>query len=128
MNILIPFKTIGILVVTLSSSLYAGGDHKHGEGGHSHGPGGHSHAAPTVIDEKKAKIVAVDVVKKLVAKKKLKQDWLKIEVKATSKKKFKEKMEWVITLENTKAEKSKQILYVFLSLTGKYLGANFTGN
>ncbi len=127
MNILIPIKTIGVIAIALSSSLYAGSDHKHGEGGHSHGPGGHSHAAPTIIAEKEAKTVAIKVVKKLVAKKKLKEDWLKVEVKATSKKKFKEKTEWVVTLENGKAEKGKQILYVFLSLTGEYLGANFTG-
>jgi len=147
MKISKSLKTIGfIAVVSLAASLaYSGGDHAHGDhkhaddkghkhgdhkhkGGHSHGPGGHSHDAPTIISEKEAKAVAIDVVKKLVKEKKLKADWLKIEVKTTGKKIFKEKEEWVITLENVKAEKSKQILYVFLSLKGEYLGANFTGN
>lgn len=124
MKIFKLFKSFGvIIVISLSGGVvYAGGDHSHGAGGHSHAQ------ATTIITEAQAKEAAINVVKKLVERKKLKSGWLQIEIKTIGKKKFKSKDEWVITLENSKAEKSKQILYVFLSLSGEYLGANFTGN
>ena len=122
MNISKSFKTVGLVsIMSLSGNfVYAAGDHKHGPGG------SHTHKAVS-ITKKEAEAAAKDVAGLLVKKGKLKKGWLQAGVKTVSKKKFKNETEWVVTLENAKAEKSKQTLYVFLSLTGEYLGANFSG-
>ena len=116
-------KTVGLIsVMSLSTSpLLAAGDHAHGP------DGSHKHAPAKKISEKEAGSIAKEVVAELVKNKKLKAPWLKVAVATTAKKKFKQEEEWVLTLKNDKAEKGKQTLYVFLSLTGEYLGANFTG-
>ena len=123
MNISKTFKTVGLVsIMSLSGNfVYAAGDHKHGPDGHTH-----THKAVN-INKKEAEAAAKDVVGLLVKKGKLKKGWLTAGVKTVSKKTFKKETEWVVTLENAKAEKSKQTLYVFLSLTGEYLGANFSG-
>ena len=44
------------------------------------------------------------------------------------KKQVSNRFEWVVSYKNHAVEdKSKQTLYVFLSVTGEYLAANFTG-
>lgn len=122
MNISKTFKTVGLVsIMSLSGNfVYAAGDHKHGP------DGSHAHKAVN-ITKKEAEAAAKDIAGLLVKKGKLKKGWLQAGVKTADKKKFKNETEWVVTLENAKAEKSKQTLYVFLSLTGEYLGANFSG-
>ena len=49
--------------------------------------------------------------------------------KGSEKKKKQYGYEWVVAFNNSKEVKpSHQILYVFLSLDGQYLGANFSGD
>ena len=82
------------------------------------------------------KEVKIEVVKEnaskgvemLIKREKLVDSWKKATLLGAEKKKFSGHAEWVVTLENKliKDEK-KQKLYVFLSLSGEFLAANFTG-
>ena len=94
------------------------------------GPGGdHSHEPTAPISEDQALKTAGDVVANNVKKGKLDPSWESIKPTNIVQKTFKKEPEWVITFNNGKIEDpSKQTLYVFLSLSGHYLGANYTGN
>ncbi len=111
-------RMIICLVVLLSFSVtgaYAGA-------GHSHGP-------KTEIGKIQALLKATSIVAEIVQKGKLDASWADIKPTLAQKKTFKNGPEWVITFDNPKEEdKEKQTLYVFLSLYGKYLGANHTGS
>ncbi len=95
------------------------------------GPGGgdHSHEPTAPISEEEALKVASDVVASNVKKRKLDESWGAVKPTKVIQKTFKEQPEWVVTFDNAKIEdKNKQTLYIFLSLSGHYLGANYTGN
>jgi len=91
--------------------------------GHTHS---HEHEEITqqgAIEKATAKI------RQLVKKGKIPQSWASIDAVSAEKKKFKKGSEWVVKFNNDKIEdKSKQTLYVFFSLDGHYLAANYTGN
>jgi hypothetical protein len=94
--------------------------------GTDHGP-----TAPTAepISEKKAAELATNIVESIIQKGKIAKSWIKIKPAETVKKLFTNRQEWVVAFKNPVVEdKSKQTLYVFLSLTGEYLAANFTGS
>ena len=106
------------LILSLSPmALLAGGNHDHGHG-HSHDP----------INQQQAEQLAIKSVARLINKGKIDDSWKSVSVANAEKKKFGAKMEWVVSFKNDKiSDTSKQTLYVFLSLTGKYIGANYTG-
>lgn len=112
------------LVLTFSpAALLAGANHDHG---HSHDDG-HSHSHDPV-DKTKAEEVAKKSIAMLVKKGKISSSWESVSVANAEKKKFGDKMEWVVSFKNDKiSDASKQTLYVFLSLTGDYIAANYTG-
>ena len=92
------------------------------------GPGhaGHSHSHE--VDAAGAQEAARNIVDKLIQKKKLDASWNKGEFSGANKKVFGDKTEWVVTFNNSSAkDPSKKTLYIFLTLEGKYLAANFTG-
>jgi len=90
----------------------------HGNG-HSHGP----------ISSEKAKQRAIKKVQQLVSKGKIDASWSKIKSGSVEKKTFSHDPEWVVTFKNSQiSDPSKQTLYIFYSLDGHYLAANFTGN
>lgn len=92
------------------------------------GPGHDGHTHSHNIDANTAKKNATKVVVKLVEKKKISGIWGSIQATAVEKKRFGKQDEWVVTFKNTKEQdSSKQTLYVFLNMEGKYLAANFTG-
>ncbi|HIE65917.1 MAG: DUF6488 family protein [Nitrospira sp.] len=95
------------------------------------GPGGgdHSHESASPISEDEALKTASGVVAEIVNEGKLDKSWEVVKPKQIIQKTFKKGPEWVVTFDNPLAEnKDKQTLYVFLSLSGRYLGANFSGN
>lgn len=54
--------------------------------------------------------------------------WKDTAVAKTEKKKFGKQLEWVVSFNNKSIkEADKQTLYIFLSLGGEYLAANYTG-
>jgi len=106
-----------ILLVLSSSLVFAG-------------PGSdHSHEPAAPISEGEALKKASGIVANNVEKGKLDKSWRAVKPGKIIQKTFKKGPEWVVTFDNPKVEnKDKQTLYVFLSLSGNYLGANFSGN
>jgi len=89
------------------------------EHGHSHGP---------VISEDEAKTAASGVVKGLAEAGKIETSWSALAVATIEQKTFDGHLEWVVTFQNdTIADQSKRTLYIFLTLGGEYIAANYTG-
>lgn len=111
-----------ILPIFLALSLFsmttmAGGSHSHGHG-HSHGP----------VDQATANLKAKNIVANFIKKKILDKSWESIEVNSSEKKTFNGKQEWVVSFVNEKfADIKKRKLYIFLTLSGSYIAANYTG-
>lgn len=105
------------LIVSLFSwGAWAGPGHDHG---HSHDP----------VTQSQAETIATEKLAKLIEQGKLDSSWKDVKVAKAEQKKFKDQMEWVVSFQNsTASDPSKQTLYVFLTLGGEYLAANFTGN
>lgn len=98
--------------------------------GHSHGPSGHGHEhAVKEISSEEATTKATAEVARLVEAKKIDASWSTIKADSVEKKTFNERLEWVIKFNNEAVtDETKRQLYVFLSLSGDYMGANHTGN
>lgn len=65
----------------------------------------------------------------LIAKDSLQKSWKSAKVEKVEKKQFKKSAEWVATLVDEKqTDKTKQKLYVFITLKGYLNGANYTGD
>ena len=115
------FKALlsGFIFLLASFTVMAGSGHDHGHGhGHSHGP----------VDKDMAVKKATRIVNSLAARKTIEKSWGNIKVNSIEKKKFKGKMEWVATFVNDKvADVKKRKLYIFLTLGGDYIAANYTG-
>ena len=102
----------------LASPVMAGGGHAHGEG-HDHGP----------ISSDQAGAKAIKKMAQLVSKGKIDASWQGLDPSSIEKKTFSKGPEWVVTFKNDKiSDVSKQTLYLFYSLDGHYLAANYTGN
>ena len=96
-------------------SAISGSNHDHG----------HSHVEVTQVQVEKA---AIDKILSLVDKGKLDSSWKSTPAKQSTKTLFGRNMEWVVSFKNGKiSDKEKQTLYMFYSLSGKYLAANYTG-
>jgi len=106
----------GLVVSLFSWGAWAGPGHDHG---HSHDP----------VSQSQAETIATESVSRLVERGKLDASWKGVKVAKAEQKKFGDQMEWVVSFQNSNAsDPSKQTLYVFLTLGGEYLAANFTGN
>lgn len=93
-----------------------GHDHDHG---HSHG----SISQAAAIDK------ATKKVKQLVDKGKIDASWAKVSAANAEQKTYSKGPEWVVTFKNDQiSDASKTTLYIFYSLDGHYLAANYTGN
>ncbi|MBL7003727.1 MAG: hypothetical protein ISR69_06855 [Gammaproteobacteria bacterium] len=91
--------------------------------GHDHGP---SRAPAT---QSQAEKVASDIVFQLAEKSKIEASWKAVKIEKSLKKKFGNNLEWVVSFKNEKiTDPAKQTLYIFLTLGGEYLAANYTGD
>ena len=112
-------KFITAICMTLalfSTPAFAGGGHDHG---HSHGPV----KAEVAVQKAKDKIAA------LVKSEKIAASWGAIEPESVVQKTYSKGPEWLVTFKNIKEkDASKQTLYMFYSLDGHYIAANYTGN
>ncbi|MDH5600632.1 MAG: DUF6488 family protein [Gammaproteobacteria bacterium] len=103
----------------------------HAGTGHSHDKdGGHSNQAHShgPIDSNEAKKRALSMLNGLVKKGVIDNSWQGIKPAKAEKKTFSKGPEWVVSFNNTKLrDKSKQTLYIFYSLDGHYIAANYTG-
>ena len=106
------------LSLLLGSGVFAGPGHNHGDG-HSHTP----------VSEQGVKDKAAQKVKQLIQAKKIPESWNAIKANNAEKKTYSNGPEWVVTFKNSSvSDTSKQTLYLFYSLDGHYIAANYTGN
>ena len=106
--------TLGLFSITVT----AGGNHDHG----------HSHSN-TLINQATAESTATKIVAKFISEKKLDKSWSSIQASSVKKISFKGNKEWqIIFVNKAVADVKNQKLYVFLTLGGDYIAANYTGN
>ena len=104
----------------LSSVAIAGTGHSHDEdGGHSMGP----------ISSEAAGSEAMKKVHSLAQAGKIDASWSGIKPSSVEQKTYAKGPEWVVIFHNTQvSDKTKQSLYLFYSLDGHYIAANYTGS
>jgi len=113
MRIKIFFLTLALSFFSLTVTAGSGHDH------------GHSHAA---ISQSQAEDAAIKRVAKLVEAGKIDKSWGAVGVAKSIQKNFSGHQEWVVSFNNTKiSDSTKQTLFIFLTLGGKFLAANYTG-
>lgn len=110
-----------VLLCLISMNISAHEGHK------SHGGGNPYEEFGIPIEENQAVDFSNGIIKKLVNNKKLSDSWLNVVHVTTEKKVFKVEPEWVVSFKNEKEKGDKEIIYIFLSQYGDFLGANFTG-
>ena len=110
------FATILLLSsILIISPVIAGAGHSH-----THGP----------VSSDEAINRASKKVNYLAKAGKIDTSWSKVKKAASVEKKtFSKGTEWVITFKNDRlSDSSKRTLYMFFSLDGHYIAANYTGN
>ena len=106
---------LSLTLCLLSVTAIAGGGHDHG---HSHEP----------VNQATANSKATKIIASFIKQKKLDKSWAGSAVNASEKKTFNGKQEWVVSFVNKKVtDAKKRKLYVFLTLSGDYIAANYTG-
>jgi len=114
-------KTLAAALVL--SSLLFGAPVMAGSG-HDHG---HSHSS-TPVSQDKVGVKAAEIVAALVNRNKLDKNWGSIKASSIEKITVQGNPEWVVVfVDKTIADVEKQKLYVFLTLGGDYIAANYTG-
>lgn len=82
-----------------------------------------------LIAADKAVDLASKKIQKMVDMGKIDATWVDAKSNSVKQASYSQGPEWVVTFKNDKlAEPSKQILYLFYSLSGQYIAANYTGN
>ena len=114
-------KTLAAALVL--SSLLFGAPVMAGSG-HDHG---HSHSS-TPVSQDKVGVKAAEIVAALVNRNKLDKSWESIKASSIEKITVQGNPEWVVVfVDKTITDVEKQKLYVFMTLGGDYIAANFTG-
>lgn len=120
MTILLRVTTVFFLLIYSNPTLAGPG--------HSHGQGGHSHAKKEIVPKSKIESVAKSRKLRLISKGKIPASWKEMGIESSTKKEFSGKIEWVVVFKNSnETNKDKDTLYVFISLYGEFIAANFTG-
>ena len=89
---------------------------------------GHSHGEEVAITSEQATSLASQKMKQLIDSEKIDASWKEVKVSSIEQKTFSQGPEWVVKFTNNKiSDASKQNLYMFFSLGGRYLAANHTG-
>ncbi len=113
-------RIIAFTITLAMTPLFAGAGHSHTAGG------GHYHAP---VNKAAAKQKAQKVVNSFIKKNIIDKSWSLAKLSSVEKKVIKGNEEWVVIFINNKLpDKNKQKLYVFLTPSGKYIAANYTGN
>jgi len=107
----------GFILSLSTFSAMAGSDHDHG----------HSHSY-TPVNQDKAQANATEIVAALVKRSKLDKSWSSVNAASVKKITVQGNPEWVVVfVDKNITDVKKQKLYVFLTLGGDYIAANFTG-
>ena len=108
---------LSLILAFLPVAVFSGANHDHGHG-HSHGP----------ATEEQAIKNATNVVSNIADKGIIEESWKTVKATSAEQKEFGGQKEWVVIFNNEKvSDAAKQKLYIFLTLEGKYLAANYTG-
>lgn len=108
--------TVLLCSALFATPVFSGPGHEHG---HSHGP-----VSSNVAAKKATKKLA-----QLVKAGKIDASWKSIKPASVEQKEYAKGPEWVIIFNNEKlSDSSKKTLYMFFSLDGRYIAANYTGN
>ena len=100
-----------------SLNVTAGSGHSHGHG-HSHGP----------VSQETANLKAKKIIINLIKQNVINKNWGSTTVSSSEKKIFNGKEEWVVSFVNKEiTDDKKRKLYIFLTLDGSYIAANYTG-
>jgi hypothetical protein len=92
--------------------------------GHDHG---HSHAQ-TPVSQAMAEKSADNVIASLVEREKIDKTWAVIKAQSIKKNNNTGHPEWVVIyLNDNVTDTEKKKLYVFLTIAGEYIAANYTG-
>ena len=82
----------------------------------------------TPVNMESAVKTAKIIVNKLAIGEKIDKSWLKINAASAIIRQYPQGKEWVIAFNNQKInKKSHQTLYIFLTLSGKYVAVNYSG-
>jgi hypothetical protein len=107
--------TLLLSFLLFATPIMAGSGHSHG---HSHGP----------VTSEEAINKATKEVQRLAEAGKIDSSWSNSNAANAEQKEYSAGPEWVVTFKNDKVgDASKQILYIFLTLDGNYIAANYTG-
>lgn len=89
---------------------------------------GHSHAKEKAITTEEVTSLASENIKRLIDTGKIDPSWKEVKINSIEQKTFSHDPEWVVKYKNDKiSEASKQTLYMFFSIGGRYLATNYTG-
>ena len=103
------------LLTLFSSAVLAGADHDHG-------------VPLEPVTQQQAEQIASQVVSTFSRKDDIDQSWSNIKVDKSEKKEFGSNFEWVVSYKNeTISDSKKRTLYIFLTLGGEFIAANYTG-
>jgi hypothetical protein len=87
-----------------------------------------AHADHSLKGEGPIKLMAEMKVDDMAAKGKIDSSWKGAKAKAVNQRENKKTKEWVVIFSNsTEADESKKTLYVFYTLRGEFVAANFSG-
>ena len=104
---------LGLLPITAMAGTGSGHDH-----GHSHEP----------INQSTANLMATNIIVSFVKQKTIDKSWESTTVSSSEKKTFNGRKEWVVSFVNEKVTNANERkLYIFLTLSGDYIAANYTG-
>ena len=114
---LLKILSPGFILGLFSINAFAGSNRDHGHS-HSHAPVNHATANTN----------AAKIVSALVKRNKLDNTWASISASSVEKKLFQGKQGWVVVYVNDKiTDSDKRTLYIYLTLGGDYIAANYTG-
>ena len=89
---------------------------------------GHSHAEEKPITTEQVTSLASENIERLIDAGKIDPSWKEVKVNSIEQKTFSHDPEWVVKYTNNKmSDASKQTLYMFFSIGGRYLATNYTG-
>lgn len=89
---------------------------------------GHSHAQEKAITTEEVTSLASQNIQRLIDAEKIDPSWKEVDINKIEQKTFGHDPEWVVEYKNGKiSEASKQTLYMFFSIGGRYLATNYTG-
>jgi hypothetical protein len=93
---------------------------------HSHNGGpAHSHSA---VDRTQAEAHAQQIMLRMITRGIVEGSWRNVPPETAEIRQYATSSEWVVTFRNNEvADPAKRVIYVFLTQTGDYVAANYTG-